>query len=104
MVEKRQKELTNSEKIESLCKSLKFIIGEVKEIKQKKEEIQIGKDVKQMMNSLGNQGNEEFMLDGTLHSLPQVTPDEKQQFFKELRMLMIKYKVINVVANLIKKF
>lgn len=102
--EEKKLKLTDSEKMDIILRNQKRQGDEIKRIKEKKEETKIGEDVKKMISNLGNQDNDDFMLQGNLHSLPQVMKEEQQQFFKELRVLMVKYKIINVIANLVKKF
>lgn len=100
--EKEKPKLTDSEKIDIILRNQARQHNDIEKLKEKKQEVVVGNQIKKIMSGEGQDGD--FMLQGKLHSLPQVRPEEQQQFFKELRTLMVKYKIINVIANLTKKF
>jgi len=96
------KKITNKEKIDVLQKAVKRLSEDVESIKDDETDNEIiNNSIKEIMESK----KQDFELDANIKFFASENPKkQKQMFFNELQEIMIKYKVHNVLANLIKKF
>lgn len=94
-----KKKMTNSEKIDALAKSIQFLREDFKNYKEKEQGKEIEKGVQEIVSKdkFSLQGNIKFFQTENIEK-------QRQDFFNDLQKIMIKYKVYQVIANLLRKF